>query len=144
MPMWFYERDGKTNGPLEEAALAAMLGSAQISGDTRVWTSEFGEAWKAANETRLVVPPILPPPLPIPTAPVISIDAGTSTPEDSTPLPNVNQTFAYLMAFSPLLFAAAEVIVTAAQGQISDAAIITIYAVGFLAILLAVLISAEN
>jgi uncharacterized membrane protein YhaH (DUF805 family) len=61
---WFHAKGGVPNGPLDEDAIAALLRSNDISGETLVWSQGMAN-WMALRDTNLVNFLMLPPPLPI-------------------------------------------------------------------------------
>ena len=51
---WYFSRDGKTEGPLEEAALRALL--ATLPAETQVWNQDL-PSWMSAREAGFAPPP---------------------------------------------------------------------------------------
>ena len=65
--VWFYAKDGKQQGPLDEADFGKLARTGVIKPADLVWTEEFGPAWRAANSVAWIVfseaatPPAVPP-----------------------------------------------------------------------------------
>ncbi|QCE32549.1 DUF4339 domain-containing protein [Acetobacteraceae bacterium] len=53
MAQWFYEKDGKPTGPVSQLEIARLIISGSVKEDTLVWTSNFGEKWRRADEAGL-------------------------------------------------------------------------------------------
>jgi uncharacterized membrane protein len=71
MSVWHYVQNGRACGPVELAALQALIASGAITPDTLVWQSgtENWVAARSAPELAASIPVSAPPPISIPTAP---------------------------------------------------------------------------
>lgn len=52
MKQWYYEKDGKKQGPVKESELLALLKSGELTGDTLIW-SDGMEKWVAARDVNI-------------------------------------------------------------------------------------------
>lgn len=54
MTTWFYEASGKSEGPVSETELSAMLANGKLPPTTKVWNETFGQEWRTASATSLL------------------------------------------------------------------------------------------
>lgn len=113
MSDWYYEDKGQQRGPIPESDLALMFANRLLSLETRVWTAAFGNEWRLASQTPLARSAgVMPPPLAAEATtpaqrPMGAPQAATGyTPPYAAP----SDLWAYLLAFSPLLFSALEIL----------------------------------
>lgn len=115
MSDWYYEDKGQQRGPIPEGDLALMFTNRLLAPATRVWTAAFGNEWRAASHTPLAKSSgVMPPPL------AAAAGAATAAPPPiasqqavagyAPPYAPPSDLWAYLLAFSPLLFIVLEVI----------------------------------
>lgn len=112
MSGWYYEENGQQRGPVGEADLAAMFANRFLPPETRVWTEAFGNEWRAASQTQLApLPGAIPPPL---AAAATAAMPPIGSPQAATgyvpPYAPPSDLWAYLLAFSPLLFSLLEIV----------------------------------
>ncbi|ESZ68192.1 hypothetical protein X727_23315 [Mesorhizobium sp. L103C119B0] len=126
MSLWFYERDGKPIGPVDESELASIIAAGEVDPETRVWTAEFGTEWKVANQTRLFRDDLSAPPLPqLVEPPQLAPMIGRQTAKFVHPEPS--EIYAYLLAGSPLLITVLVLAAWFATRNLADGALAAVY-----------------
>ncbi|MER9504738.1 DUF4339 domain-containing protein [Mesorhizobium sp. M0579] len=126
MSLWFYERDGKSIGPVDESELASIIAAGEVDPETRVWTAEFGTEWKVANQTRLFSDDLSAPPLPqLVEPPQLAPVIGRQTAKFVHPEPS--EIYAYLLAGSPLLITVLVLAAWFATRNLADGALAAVY-----------------
>lgn len=120
---WYYENNGQPCGPIGEADLAAMLATNVLAPDTRVWTATFGNEWKPASQTHLAPRQNgpMPPPIPVGVAAFVQQPPQMAYGQQGIYIPPYQpptDTYAYWLAFSPLLMLALDLLIfNASDGQ---------------------------
>nr|WP_171892278.1 MULTISPECIES: DUF4339 domain-containing protein [Mesorhizobium] len=111
MTDWFYEENGQPRGPVSERDLATMFANRLLSAETRVWTTAFGNEWRSASQTTLAKSAgVMPPPLPAASATTAQPPQTQAATGYSPPYVPPSDVWAYLLAFSPLVFVVLEVV----------------------------------
>lgn len=110
---WYYEDGGRSRGPVTREQLTELLIHGFIPSTANVWTPAFGDSWRQAHDTDLIARPPAPPPLP-----VGRVREPPASEASNPPTPRLasgglageppRDTFAQLLAFSPLMYAAAD------------------------------------
>ncbi|ESY51405.1 MULTISPECIES: DUF4339 domain-containing protein [unclassified Mesorhizobium] len=126
MSLWFYERDGKSIGPVDESELARIIAAGEVDPETRVWTAEFGTEWKVANQTRLFSDGLSAPPLPQLVEPP-QLAPTIRSPTAKFVHPEPSEIYAYLLAGSPLLITVLELAAWFATGNLAGGALAAVY-----------------
>jgi hypothetical protein len=125
MTDWYYEDNGTQRGPVSESDLNAMLVNRLLPPSTLVWSEGLGSVWKPASQTHLEAAPqpVRPPPLPttaspplLPAAaaggaPALGRQVTLAPPTVKSPL---TEKWAMWLAFSPLFYLAADIILASA------------------------------
>lgn len=52
--LWYYEKAGKSYGPVTEDVIKTLVKNNEINKDTLVWNSSFGSQWVSIQETELI------------------------------------------------------------------------------------------
>ncbi len=52
--IWYYEKSGKSCGPVTEEFIKTLFRNNEINKDTFVWNSSFGDQWISIQETELI------------------------------------------------------------------------------------------
>ncbi|MER9546459.1 DUF4339 domain-containing protein [Mesorhizobium sp. M0437] len=126
MPDWYYEESGAQRGPVSEGDLNTMLANHLLPPNALVWTANLGPNWKPASQTHLEAAPqpVRPPPLPTVSAPspplpatapiVLGRQATLAVPASGAVLSPPTEKWAMWLAFTPLIFLAADIIFASA------------------------------